>query len=78
MKSLRTNTVSKPATRFFKICARQDDETNVWHCLEVQSDDRIVKHGEFVVSYILKDGHLFLSLMAMAAFGSSHQSRRER
>jgi para-nitrobenzyl esterase len=26
--------------------------------------DRIVKHWEFVVSYILKDGHLFLSLMA--------------
>jgi para-nitrobenzyl esterase len=26
--------------------------------------DQIVNHWEFVRSYILKDGHLFLSLMA--------------
>jgi len=26
--------------------------------------DRVVKHWEFIRSYIIKDGHLFLSLMA--------------
>jgi len=33
-------------------------------CLAPSLHDQIVKHWEFIRSYVIKDGHLFLSLMA--------------
>jgi len=33
-------------------------------CLPGSLHDRIIKHWEHVRSYAIKDGHLFLSLMA--------------
>ncbi len=40
--------------------------------------DRIVKDWEFVRSYILKDGHLFLSLMADGGIYESSRSVEQR